>query len=194
MGLFLQWWRCTAVTACTTPQCKALESVLCRGARSPCWSIATRRAVLIIRARPRNPPRKVARTSNALDAYGALLFSARQLFVNAHRVAMVGASQGGTVALSVAEDRRFALFINPDNLAFRGAVAFYPWCLAAGARPAIPTLILVGEIDDWPPAKDCVRTLAPLGSAGPPIELVTYPGAPRFQCPQTRRNVLRSLG
>jgi dienelactone hydrolase len=29
----------------------------------------------------------------------------------------------------------------------------------------------------WTPAKDCVRTVARWGSAGPPIELVTYPGA-----------------
>ena len=111
------------------------------------------------------------------DAYGALLFLARQPFVNARRVAVVGSSQGGTVALSVVEERTFDLFVNPDNLAFRGAVALYPWCIAAGARPAIPTLILVGELDDWTPAKDCVRKVAHWGSAGPPIELVTYPGA-----------------
>jgi hypothetical protein len=49
--------------------------------------------------------------------------------------------------------------------------------MAAGARPTIPTLILVGELDDWTPAKDCVRKVAQWGSAGPPIELVTYPGA-----------------
>ena len=79
--------------------------------------------------------------------------------------------------MSVAEARTFDLFVNPDNLAFRAAVALYPWCIDAGARPAIPTLILVGELDDWTPAKDCVRVVTRWGSAGPPIELVTYPGA-----------------
>jgi len=111
------------------------------------------------------------------DAYGGLLFLARQPFVDAHRVAVAGSSQGGTVALSAVEERAFDLFINPDNLAFRGAVALYPWCIAAGARPAIPTLILVGELDDWTPAKDCVRTIARWGSVGPQVELITYPGA-----------------
>jgi dienelactone hydrolase len=111
------------------------------------------------------------------DAYGALLFLAHQPFVDVRRVAVVGSSQGGTVALSAAEERTFDLFVNPENLSFRGAVALYPWCLVVGARPAIPTLILVGELDDWMPAKDCVRTIARWGSAGPPVQLITYPGA-----------------
>ena len=81
------------------------------------------------------------------------------------------------MALSAVEERAFDLFINPDNLAFRGAIELYPWCTAAGARPAIPALILVGELDDWTPAKDCVRTIARWGSVGPPVELITYPGA-----------------
>jgi dienelactone hydrolase len=112
-----------------------------------------------------------------LDAYGALLFLARQPFVNARRVAVVGASQGGMVTLSVAEERSIELFVNPGNLAFRAAVALYPGCGVVGARPSIPTLILVGELDDWTPAKDCVRAIARWGSAGAPLELVTYPGA-----------------
>jgi dienelactone hydrolase len=127
------------------------------------------------------PEKYIAEQNNILkrtfDAYGALVFLARQPFVDAHRVVVVGSSQGGTVVLSVAEERTFELFINPGNLAFRGAIALYPWCIAAGARPAIPTLILVGELDDWTPAKGCVRKVAQWGSAGPPIELVTYPGA-----------------
>jgi dienelactone hydrolase len=81
------------------------------------------------------------------DAYGALIFLARQPFVYPHRVAVAGSSEGGTVTLSVAETRTFDLLVNPDNLAFRAAVAF--WCVDAGARPAMATLILVGELDDW---------------------------------------------
>ena len=57
------------------------------------------------------------------DAYDALLFLARQPFVDPRRVAVVGVSQGGLVTLSVAEERTFELFINPSNLAFRAAVA-----------------------------------------------------------------------
>ena len=62
--------------------------------------------------------------------------------------------------MSVAEERTFELFVNPNNLGFRAAVALYPLCSAAGARPSIPTLLFVGEPDDWAPAKDCARTSA----------------------------------
>ena len=36
-----------------------------------------------------------------------------------------------------------------DALIHNAAVALYPPCSAAGARPTVPTLILVGEFDDW---------------------------------------------
>jgi len=127
------------------------------------------------------PEKYAAEQSNIVkrtfDAYGALLFLARQPFVDPRRVVIVGVSQGGMVTLSVAEERTFDLFVNPSNLAFRAAVALYPPCSVAGARPSIPTLILVGELDDWTPAKDCARTVARWGNAGPLVQLVTYPGA-----------------
>jgi len=115
--------------------------------------------------------------TRTLDAYGALLFLARQPFVDAQQVAIVGASQGGMVTLSVAEERSNQLFVNPSNLAFRAAVALYPGCGAPGGRPSMPTLILVGELDDWTPAADCGRTMTRWGDAGAPVQLVIYPGA-----------------
>ena len=72
--------------------------------------------------------------TRTLDAYGALLFLARQPFVDAHRVAVAGASQGGMVTLSVAEERSSKRFINPGNLGFRVAVALYPGCGVGGTR------------------------------------------------------------
>ena len=111
------------------------------------------------------------------DAFGALFFLAHQAYVDARRVGVVGFSQGGWVTLSVAEARSFDLIVNPSNLGFRAAVAFYPPCKGAGARPGIPTLILIGALDDWTPAEDCSRTVAGWGTGGPPIEQVTYPGA-----------------
>src|SRR5262245_2328896 len=101
--------------------------------------------------------------TRTLDAYGALLFLARQPFVDARRVAIAGASQGGMVTLSVAEARSTELFINPGNLGFRAAIALYPGCGVVGARPSIPTLILVGELDDWTPANDCQAAIMAQG-------------------------------
>jgi dienelactone hydrolase len=112
-----------------------------------------------------------------LDAYGALVFLARQPFVDPNRVAVAGASQGGMVTMSVAEERSSDRFANPSNLGFRVAVALYPGCGVVGTRPSMPTLILVGELDDWTPAKDCVQAVARWGSVGAPVQLVTYPEA-----------------
>jgi dienelactone hydrolase len=112
------------------------------------------------------------------DAYGALAFLAGQAFVDPQRVAAVGFSQGGWVALSVAEsDYLLKLFVLPSNLRFRAAVAFYPVCRAAGARPLIPTLILTGALDEWTPAADCSDKIGAWGTNGVPIELVVYPSA-----------------
>jgi len=111
------------------------------------------------------------------DAYGALLFLARQTFVDPHRVAAVGFSAGAWVTLSVAEPNSFELFVPAGNLRFRAAAAFYPPCKQAMARPAIPTLVFIGAIDHWTPAADCSSKIAGWGNDGPPIELVVYPGA-----------------
>jgi dienelactone hydrolase len=112
------------------------------------------------------------------DAYGALVFLARQTFVDPQRVAAVGFSAGAWVTLSVAEPNSFELFVPPSNLRFQAAAAFYPPCQQAAARPAIPTLIFIGTLDDWTPAADCSNKVAAWGNDGPPIDLVVYPGAP----------------
>ena len=111
------------------------------------------------------------------DAYGALVFLARQTFVDPQRVAAVGFSAGAWVTLSVAETNAFELFVPPSNLRFRVAAAFYPPCKQAGARPGIPTLIFIGALDDWTPAADCSNRVASWGDDGPPVELVVHPGA-----------------
>jgi len=111
------------------------------------------------------------------DAFGALVFLGSQTFVDPRRVCVVGFSAGAWVTLSVAEHNAFELFEPPSNLRFRAATAFYPPCVWAGARPAMPTLIFIGASDDWTPAAHCSNKLASWGKDGPPVELVVYPGA-----------------
>jgi dienelactone hydrolase len=112
------------------------------------------------------------------DAYGALAFLAGQTFVDPQRVAVVGFSQGGWVSLSVADsDYLRNLFVLPNNLNFRAAVAFYPPCRVVAAHPGVPTLIFIGAVDDWTRAADCSDRIASWGNDGPAIELVVYPGA-----------------
>src|SRR5215813_4585278 len=111
------------------------------------------------------------------DAYGALVFLARQTFVDPQRVAAVGFSQGGWVSLLVADANSFELFVRPSNLRFRAVVAFYPVCRAVAGRPVIPTLILIGALDEWTPAADCSEKIDAWGTDGVPIEQVVYPSA-----------------
>jgi dienelactone hydrolase len=111
------------------------------------------------------------------DAYGALLYLARQNFVDPQRVAVVGFSAGARVALNVAEPNSFEQFVPEGNLRFRAAAAFYPPCKQAVARPDIPTLIFVGALDDWTPAAECASKVTGWGNDGPPVELIVYPGA-----------------
>ena len=64
-------------------------------------------------------------------------------------------------------------------------IAFYPRCLAFSGLMTVPTLILIGDQDDWAPAGDCadmVAGKATLGTVRPPgdrsnVKLVVYPGA-----------------
>lgn len=111
------------------------------------------------------------------DAYGALVFLARQSFVDPQRVATVGFSAGARVALAAAEPRSFELFVPASALRFRVAAAFYPPCVTALARPEIPTLIFIGALDEWTPPGECRKKVATWGDSGPPVELVVYPGA-----------------
>ncbi len=110
------------------------------------------------------------------DAYGALAFMARQTFVDPQRVAAVGFSQGGWVALLVAGANSSGPFVHPSNLGFRAVVALYPLCKEVTGRLVIPTLILIGALDDWTPAADCSEKIDAWRTEGVPIEQVVYSG------------------
>lgn len=103
------------------------------------------------------------------DAAAALAFLARQPFVDARRLAVVGFSQGADVALAIAASP-------PRGARPLAAAAFYPPCAnRQGETLKVPTLILVGEADTVTPAEDCRQFAAmqPPGAA----KLVVLPGA-----------------
>jgi dienelactone hydrolase len=112
-----------------------------------------------------------------LDAFGALSFLSRLAYVDRSRVAMLGFSMGGWIVLGAASARSFDLFVNPDGVKFKAAVAFYPVCSVIEGIMDIPTLILIGASDDWTPARDCERMMERRAGAGAPVDLVIYPGA-----------------
>jgi dienelactone hydrolase len=116
------------------------------------------------------------------DAYSALMFLRASPFVIAERIAVMGVSAGGTRTLWSVErgfvERQF-------REKFRAAIALYPRCFSVTGRITVPTLILVGERDEWTRAADC-RELARRAAGGDnasedsdraPLRLVVYPGA-----------------
>lgn len=107
-----------------------------------------------------------------MDAYGALLYLAGLSFIDADRIAIVGYSYGAAAALSaVAFDGVGRLF----DQRFQAAVAYYPPCDGQAAAVAVPTLIVIGELDGWAPVKDCRAMMARRRGLGAPLRLVVYP-------------------
>lgn len=120
--------------------------------------------------------------SLGLDAYRALDFLVQHPAVDPARIIALGFSQGGLLALASVE-RGPLQRIAKNN--FRAAVAFYPPCGGLKDDMTVPTLILVGELDDWTLASEC-RNLAEgrddygisrVKGQGVPIKLIVLPGA-----------------
>ena len=106
------------------------------------------------------------------DIAGALDFLASRPEVTRGKVAIVGNSAGGKLALRAVQ-RRF-------NLASRGLVGGIGLYLAPCSAPqdkfvALPFLALMAEKDDWTPMAEChaFADAAPK----PPVEAVFYPNA-----------------
>jgi len=118
----------------------------------------------------------------ALDAYRALNFLVQKPFVDRARVAALGFSQGGWLVLLSIEH---GMIEQLSQNKFRAAIAFYPPCRGFSGNMTVPTLILIGELDDWTSAEEC-RTMVDgrddwgisrQKGEGAPVELIVYPGA-----------------
>lgn len=122
----------------------------------------------------------------AADAWGALAYLATLPFVDSKRIAMIGYAQGGNAALQVASLHDSELFELPPGLAYKAAAAFYPSCAAPDDEMTAPTLVLIGELDDWSSARQCGWWQERLRANSAPVKIVVYPDAhhsfddPRF--------------
>jgi dienelactone hydrolase len=131
----------------------------------------------------------------AFDAYRALAYLARQPSVDASRVAVVGFSLGGWLALTSVE--RGAVE-RASAGKFRAAVAFYPPCLGFKDDMTVPVLVLIGERDDWTLAGECRNMvegrddygISRRKGDGVPMRLIVYPDAwHAFDAPQLQTPV-----
>jgi dienelactone hydrolase len=116
------------------------------------------------------------------DAYRALNFLVSDRLVDPARVAVLGFGNGGRVALISVE--RGAIEQTSSNK-FGAAVAFYPHCRGHKGDMTVPTLILIGERDDWNPAEACRDMvdgrddwgMSRQRSERAPVKLIVYPDA-----------------
>jgi dienelactone hydrolase len=111
------------------------------------------------------------------DAQAARQWLQRQSFVINDRVSLLGWSNGAIATLWAVRPQAGPQDGLPD---FRTAVAFYPGCgtvAKAGWSARVPTLVLLGQADDWTPAGPCAQMVAAAQGRDAIAEVVMYPGA-----------------
>jgi dienelactone hydrolase len=116
------------------------------------------------------------------DAYGALRYLQAQPFVEPDRIAVVGWSQGGGATLLSVRADSLGRPADLPTADFRAAVAFYPSVCRERAHrlpwtTAIPTLVLIGEKDNWTPAGPCKEFVDAAARRGSDVRIQVYPGA-----------------
>lgn len=105
----------------------------------------------------------------AKDAYGAKLYLESLPFVDPNRIAVMGWSHGGMAVIE-------AVQINePSSKPFKAAISYYPRCTRLYILNS-PLLVLIGEKDDWTPARLCKYYIKPK-KGWPEIILKVYPAA-----------------
>ena len=111
------------------------------------------------------------------DANAARVWLQEQSYVRADRISLLGWSNGASATLWTI---RLTTPPRPEAADFRSAVAFYPSCrrLREAAWSArVPTLILIGSLDDWTPAEACEQMVAGARGRSARIEIIVYPDA-----------------
>ena len=118
----------------------------------------------------------------AADAYRALNFLIQKRFIDPKRAAVVGFAAGAWQTLSAVERGATE---QASGSKFRAAAAFYPPCRGFKGIMTVPTLILIGERDDFAGVDSCRKMAAgedDIGISrqkgeGAPVRLITYPDA-----------------
>jgi dienelactone hydrolase len=122
----------------------------------------------------------LANEAMIVDAYRALAVLGRHPRIDPQRIAVMGFSKGGFVAL-YSSLRRFQRMHGPAGLTFAAHAALYPSCQwrfrdeeeVSGA----PIRIFHGEADDWTPIDLCRAYVERLRTAGKNAAPTGYPGA-----------------
>ena len=126
----------------------------------------------------RNWPKQADADARAHDIDSALAWLRKQSFVDPRRLAFMGYSYGGGVALLRALSPR----LDAGAPAARAAILVYPDCGLAdalGSKLAVrqPTLFAMGALDDWTPVAQCKAVIDRVVQGRDLIETRIYEGA-----------------
>lgn len=124
----------------------------------------------------RNWPSQGDAEARAGDIDAALAWLSKQPEVDPRRLAVMGYSYGGGVALLRALSGR------PTPVAPRAVVLVYPDCALADAlgprlRVGQPTLLAMGALDDWTPVSRCTAVIDRIVAGRDLVETQVYEGA-----------------
>ncbi len=101
----------------------------------------------------------------------------QQDFVRADRIALLGWDNG---AIAVLWAIRPSFEPDDERPDFRSAAVLYPGCRRLNETAwstRVPTLVLIGALDDWTPAKNCEQMVAGARGRSARAVIVKYKGA-----------------
>jgi dienelactone hydrolase len=121
------------------------------------------------------------------DAFNAMVALQRHANISKENIFLLGLSDGGSAALLSAKG-------GPVDH-FRAIASYYPDCgkLLGGVGYVYksPTIVFVGEKDDWTPPAECIKSKSPGVVTGAEFEVISYPNAYHgFDQPRPMRKVL----
>jgi dienelactone hydrolase len=108
------------------------------------------------------------------DAFAAHAFLVEQ-GIPSERIALIGFSLGGVVALNIADKT----FFPDEKSSYSVTIAYYPGCVLHPVKPKPVTrlLLILGEKDDWTGSESCKLLADNYKKAGGEVQVNVYPGA-----------------
>jgi len=104
------------------------------------------------------------------DAYAAMNWLSTRSEIDSKRIFFQGYSHGAITAISATDAQYPAAANRQPKIA--GVIAFYPYCYSPGIKFSVPSIILIGQSDDWTPANLCEG----IGDKAN-VEITVYPNA-----------------
>jgi dienelactone hydrolase len=132
---------------------------------------------------------RVSDGAMVVDAYRALELLATHPAIDPDRIAVMGFSKGGRVAVASSLLRFYPMW-GPKTVRFAAHLPFYPPCLVQlidEEKIAAPMRIFHGATDDWTPVAPCRAYVERMRRAGGDVALIEFPGAGHgFDVPTTK--------